>query len=154
MHRTDKYSQHSSIIWPVWLNGWVFVYELNGCGFESRCSHLNFRYGTCFKQGVSWHSGKHKVWIHSQTRTRNDKNIHSKSWMFLTWPRVGDFICHLLFNTSACCSTILPNLVLIGITGRDTKPLKFINWPSCDAVITCKVSTVDAGLPFYQVWLL
>ena len=40
MHRTDKYSQHSSIIWPVWLNGWVFVYELNGCGFESRCSHL------------------------------------------------------------------------------------------------------------------
>ena len=21
MHRTDKYSQHSSIIWPVWLNG-------------------------------------------------------------------------------------------------------------------------------------
>ena len=20
MHRTDKYSQHSSIIWPVWLN--------------------------------------------------------------------------------------------------------------------------------------
>ena len=21
MHRTDKYSQHSSIVWPVWLNG-------------------------------------------------------------------------------------------------------------------------------------
>ena len=21
MHRTDKYSKHSSIIWPVWLNG-------------------------------------------------------------------------------------------------------------------------------------
>ena len=28
MHRTDMYSQHSSIIWPVWLNGWVFFYEL------------------------------------------------------------------------------------------------------------------------------
>ena len=28
MPRTDKYSQHNSIIWPVWLNGWVFVYEL------------------------------------------------------------------------------------------------------------------------------
>ena len=39
MHRTDKYSQHCSIIWPVWLNGWVFVYELSGCGFESRCCH-------------------------------------------------------------------------------------------------------------------
>ena len=24
------------------LNGWVFVYELSGCGFESRCSHLIF----------------------------------------------------------------------------------------------------------------
>ena len=35
MHRTDKYSHCSSIIWPVWLNGWV--YELSGCGFESRC---------------------------------------------------------------------------------------------------------------------
>ena len=44
MLRTDKYSQHSSIIWPVWLNGWVFNYELSGCGFESRCSHL----GLCF----------------------------------------------------------------------------------------------------------
>ena len=38
MHRTDKYSQHNSIIWPIWLNGRVFVYELSGCGFESRCS--------------------------------------------------------------------------------------------------------------------
>ena len=30
-----------STSWPVWLNGWVFVYELSVCGFESRCSHLN-----------------------------------------------------------------------------------------------------------------
>ena len=27
-HHTDKCSKHSSIIWPVQLNGWVFVYEL------------------------------------------------------------------------------------------------------------------------------
>ena len=40
MHRADKYPQHSSIIWPVWLNDWVFVYKLSSCGFESRCSHL------------------------------------------------------------------------------------------------------------------
>ena len=32
------YSQHSSIIWPVWLNVWIFVYELSGIRFES--SHL------------------------------------------------------------------------------------------------------------------
>ena len=27
---------------PVWLNGWVFVYELSSCGFELRCCHLDF----------------------------------------------------------------------------------------------------------------
>ena len=27
----------------VWLNSWVFVYELSGCRFESSCSHLNIR---------------------------------------------------------------------------------------------------------------
>ena len=53
MHRTDKYSQHRSIIWPVWLTGWVFVYELSSCGFESCCCHLNFRYGACFLFMVS-----------------------------------------------------------------------------------------------------
>ena len=24
----------------VWRNGWMFVYELYGCGFWSRCSHV------------------------------------------------------------------------------------------------------------------
>ena len=43
-HCTDKHSQHSSIIWPIWLNGWVFIYELRGCGFESSYSHLDLRY--------------------------------------------------------------------------------------------------------------
>ena len=44
-----------------WLNGWVFVYELSGCGFESRCSHLIYKYYSCFEQGVSWHSGNLRV---------------------------------------------------------------------------------------------
>ena len=35
MHCTDKYSQRSSIIWSVWLNGWVFVCKLIGSRFES-----------------------------------------------------------------------------------------------------------------------
>ena len=58
MYYTDKYSQHSSIICSVWLNGWVFVYELSGCGLEFLCSHLNFRYGAYLEQGVPWHSSK------------------------------------------------------------------------------------------------
>ena len=37
MHHTDKYSQHSSFIWSVWLNAWVFVYQLIGCGVASSC---------------------------------------------------------------------------------------------------------------------
>ena len=44
MHHTDKQSQHNSIIWPVCLNGWWFIYELSACGFESRCSHLKHYY--------------------------------------------------------------------------------------------------------------
>ena len=49
MQGTDKYSQHSSIIWPAWLSG---------CGLESRCCHLNCIYRPCFEQGVPWHSSK------------------------------------------------------------------------------------------------
>ena len=29
MYYTDKYSQHSSIIWPVWLNDQMFVNKLS-----------------------------------------------------------------------------------------------------------------------------
>ena len=43
---------------PVWLNGWVFVYEVSGWVFQSRWCHLNVRYDTCFKQGALWHLGK------------------------------------------------------------------------------------------------
>ena len=60
MLRTHNYSKHSSISWPVWLNGWVFVCNLSGCGFESCCSHLN-------------------LWIHSERLRGHDNNIHSKS---------------------------------------------------------------------------
>ena len=48
MHCAGKYSQHSSIIWPVLLNGWMFVYELSGSGFKFRCSYFNFRYDASF----------------------------------------------------------------------------------------------------------
>ena len=46
-------------------NGWVFAYELSGSGF---------------KQGVPWHSGNYRVWIHSVMRTWHDKNIQSMSF--------------------------------------------------------------------------
>ena len=34
-------SRNSLLVWPVWLNGLVFVYDLSGCGFESLCCHFN-----------------------------------------------------------------------------------------------------------------
>ena len=77
MHRKYKNSEHSSMIWPGLPNGWVVGYELNDSKFDCSCSYLNFRIRACFEQGVPWHSGKCKVWIHSQTRTWNDKNIQS-----------------------------------------------------------------------------
>ena len=40
MYNTDKYSEHSSILWQVRLNGWLFVYELSGSEFESSCSPI------------------------------------------------------------------------------------------------------------------
>ena len=41
---TCKPAKEHSIISPLLLNGWVFVYKLSGCGFESCCSLLIFRY--------------------------------------------------------------------------------------------------------------
>ena len=38
----SKYSQQSSINLSVWLNGWIFVLELSGCGFESGCDHSDY----------------------------------------------------------------------------------------------------------------
>ena len=76
MQRTDKYSQHCSITWSVWVNGWVFLYRQSGCGFESHC-HLNFRYRPSFEQGVPWHSGNYKVYIHSEKRAWHDTNVQS-----------------------------------------------------------------------------
>ena len=80
MHRTDKYSQHRSVIWPVWVNGWVFVCELSGCGFWSRRNHLNFRYSACFEKGAPWHSDNYRVWIHSETQsTKNNWRSRRKT---------------------------------------------------------------------------
>ena len=79
IYRSDRYSQRSPIIWPVLLNDLVFVYELKGCGFEFSCSHLKFRIDACFEEGLRWHSGIYRVWIHSETRIWHDKNIQWKA---------------------------------------------------------------------------
>ena len=85
MHRTDKYSQHSSIIWPVWLNGWVFIYEQSGRGFESCYYHLNFKYGASSKKSFDIQAN-YRVWIYSETHMWHD-NIQSNAlyrWVLTT----------------------------------------------------------------------
>ena len=57
----NSHNTAQSIIGPVWRNDWVLVYELSDCGFESRCSHLNFRYRACFEHEVAWHSHSNLV---------------------------------------------------------------------------------------------
>ena len=41
VHCRNKFSQNSSIIWPVRLNRWVFVYKLSGRVFGSRFNHYH-----------------------------------------------------------------------------------------------------------------
>ena len=77
IYRADNYSGHNSVIWSVWPNCWVLIYELSGSGFKFSCSHLNFRFRACFEQGVPWHSSNYKVWIHFEMRTWHNKNIQS-----------------------------------------------------------------------------
>ena len=59
----------------------MVVYVLSGCGREFRCSHLNVRYRASVEQGVPWHSGNCRVWIHSERRTWHDKNIQSNLYL-------------------------------------------------------------------------
>ena len=43
-HVTYWFQSQSTLDRPVWLNSWVFVYELSGCEFGSSCSHLLVRW--------------------------------------------------------------------------------------------------------------
>ena len=81
MHRTDKYSQHSSNIWLVWVNGWVIVYELFVFWVRLPLLSLKLGYHACLEQGVPWHSGDYWVWIHSEIRTWHDKNIQTSEYI-------------------------------------------------------------------------
>ena len=49
------------------------------CSGANNLHNLNIRFRPCFEQGVPWHSGNYRAWIHSETRMWHDKNIQ---WMF------------------------------------------------------------------------
>ena len=73
--------------------GWVFVFELSGCGFQSCCSHLNFRYCVCFEQGIHWESdncsvdslwGTHVTWWEHTDSVKTLTDIIT--WNILSYP--------------------------------------------------------------------
>ena len=71
-----------SFVFLTGLNGWAFVYEISGCGIDSCCSYLNFRYRACFEQGAPWYSDNYRVYIHSKTWMWHDKkNTQSKNFL-------------------------------------------------------------------------
>ena len=63
------------VAWLYWVFNWLSI-RLGSFGLESSWSHFTFRFPVCFEQGVPWHSGNYGVWIHSETRTWHDKDIH------------------------------------------------------------------------------
>ena len=69
-------SLYNDCNWTRTQNHLVLKRTLNH-GFESSCSHITFRFCACFEQGLPWHSGNYRVWIHSETRMWYDKNIQS-----------------------------------------------------------------------------
>ena len=71
----DSNPQPLSLWSNTQLNGWAFVSDLSDCGFESRCSHINFRYGVCLEFFDI--QANYRVQFHSETRTWHDNNIQS-----------------------------------------------------------------------------
>ena len=73
MHMRDMYSRHSSIVRTVCLNRWVFVYEINVCGFESRfCISLRFS----LMKLLCFISSKRQFFVSSICFYSKDKTCH------------------------------------------------------------------------------
>ena len=112
------------MIWSVWLNGWVSVYNLSGSGFESSWGHLYITLHACFEQGVSWHSSNYRVWIQSEhvpdmIRTSDKYSEHSsviRSVQPNGWVLVSELIgsgfgwscSHLSFTLRTCSEQGVP----------------------------------------------
>ena len=105
------------------LNFWEFVYELSGCGIDSRCRYLSFRYHT-------WYSGKYRKYIHSKLRMWLDKKTQLKHFFPLYIVILNYFICSRLkasYTLHAGTTLVLPgknqiNVIFIHLI-RKTFPI-------------------------------
>ena len=86
--RTTEFLNEHSTICRNWPNDravfWVFISTVDltvcSCHVTYALQSESTLY-SCFEQGVPWHSGNYRVWIHSQTRTWHDKKIQSISFL-------------------------------------------------------------------------
>ena len=91
---TTEFINEHWTIFPSWPNNWPVFWVLIctvhlavcSCGLESSCINLNFRFRTCFEQGLTWHSGNCRVWIHWENRKWHDRtysqyNILPRSYL-------------------------------------------------------------------------
>ena len=63
-------------------NKWFWVWD------------LNFRFRACFEQGVLWHSGNYRMWIHSEMHTWHDRNIQSNFF----WSKKSRILVFVVFE--------------------------------------------------------
>ena len=91
----DVQRLHENCKWILCVsNGAKWLTVVNGCGIDSCCSYLNFRYRPCFEQGTPWYSGNYRVYIHSCATMWHDKNTQLKYFLslysvLLTLKRLG-----------------------------------------------------------------
>ena len=86
-------TQKSSIIWPVWLNGWVLVYELRDCRFEFHLSHLKFIMEFLGIQAIT----ECKLTWNTYHKDLNKHHAYLLNLKFFIWVLIG---CGCLFNFS------------------------------------------------------
>ena len=96
MHRTDKDSRRSSIIWPVWLNSWVFVYKRSGCEFETRYCHLRKPFGILYSK---WPKNRMKGDLVPSLPYRNEFLVvtvrkYAKADFLMFYYLFSNFFCH------------------------------------------------------------
>ena len=91
------------------LNFWAFVFEPSGCGIDSRCSYLNFKYCT-------WYSGNYRVCIQSKLRIWHDKNLSNF------------FPLYTLFLSYLNYSRVKPSYILHGGTNLVAPSKNLIKW--------------------------
>ena len=95
------------------LNGWAFVYKLNGYEIDSCCSYLNFRYRTCFELRTPWHSGNYCVYIHSKTRMRHDRHTQLKNF----WSLYTGLLNYLIYGRVKASSILHSGTTLVARIG-------------------------------------